>query len=50
MLGIEYFDNLELYCFEKCDISGLFQPICDVIDDVIQIKMQLNCKIWEMTS
>ena len=37
MLGIEYFDNLEHYCFEKYDISDLFQSICDVIRDVIQI-------------
>ena len=37
MLGIEYFDNFEHYCFEKYDISDLFQSICDVIHDVIQI-------------
>ena len=37
MLGIKYFDKLERYCFEKYDISGLFQTTCGVIDDVIQI-------------
>ena len=37
MLGIEYFDNLEYYCFEEYDISDLFQSICGVINDVIQI-------------
>ena len=37
MLGIEYLDNLEHYGFEKYDMSDLFQSICDVIDDVIQI-------------
>ena len=36
MLGIEYFDNLELCYFKKYDISDLFQSICVVIDDVIQ--------------
>ena len=35
MLGIEYFDNLEHYFFEKYNISDLFQSICQVIDDVI---------------
>ena len=37
MLGIEYFGNLEQYCFKKNVISDFFQPICDVTDDVIQI-------------
>ena len=37
MLGVEYIDNLEHYCFEKYDISDLFQSIGDVINDVIQI-------------
>ena len=37
MLGVVYFDNLEHYCFELYDISDLFQSICDVIDDIIQI-------------
>ena len=42
MLGNEYFDNLDRYCFEKIYISDLFQSIFDVIDDVIQI---LICKL-----
>ena len=41
MLGIECFDNFEHYCFEKYDISGLFQSICDVINDIIQISVQI---------
>ena len=24
MLGIDYFGNVEHYCFEKCDISDFF--------------------------
>ena len=26
MFGIEYFGNLEHYCFEKYDISDFFSP------------------------
>ena len=37
MLGVDCFDNLEHYCFEKYDISDLFQSISNAIDDVIQI-------------
>ena len=37
MLGIEYFDSLEHYCFEKYDISDLFQSICDVTHYIMQI-------------
>ena len=37
MVENEYFDNLEHYCFENYVILDLFQSICDVIDDVIQI-------------
>ena len=41
LLGNEHFDNRQHYCFEKYDISELFQSICDVIDDVIQISVQI---------
>ena len=37
MLGNGYFDNHEHYCFERYDFSGIFQSICDVIDNVIQV-------------
>ena len=37
MPGIEYFGNLEHYCFKKNVISDFFQFICDVTDDVKQI-------------
>ena len=40
MLGIEYFGNLEYYCFEKNVISNFFQSICDVTNDVFQIWVQ----------
>ena len=40
MLGIEYFGNLEYYCFKKM-LSQIFQLICDVTDDVIQILRQI---------
>ena len=36
MLWIEYFGNLEHYCFKKM-LSKIFYSICDVTDDVIQI-------------
>ena len=42
MLGIEYFGNLEHYCFKKNVISIFFQLICDVNDDVIQINKYNN--------
>ena len=41
MLGIEYFGNLEHYCFKKNVISDFFQLICDVTDDVMQIYRQI---------
>ena len=40
MLEIEYFSNLEHYCFKKNVISDFFQSICDVTDDVIQISLR----------
>ena len=40
MLANEYFNNLERFCLEKYDISGILQLICDVIEDVIEIIVQ----------
>ena len=37
----EYFDNLECYCFKKYDIPDFISIIVDVIDGVIQIKVQV---------
>ena len=41
MLGIEYFGNLEHYCFTTENVIRFFQSICDVTDDVIQIYVQI---------
>ena len=40
MLGIEYFGILNTIAFRKM-LSQIFQSICDVIDDVIQIQVQI---------
>ena len=37
MLEIEYFGNLEHYCFKK-----MLSQICDVTDDVIK-NLEANC-------
>ena len=39
MLGVEYFGNLEHYCFEKYDIS-----------DFRHTNLSANCKTFRMTS
>ena len=40
MLGIEYFGNLETIVLRNT-ISQIFQSMCDVTDDVIQISVQI---------